>query len=326
MKLAQEQNVAKGGKAAALSSHRHKVVNVLTVDVEDYYHVGAFDQPDSRSWWDLAESRVRRGVEDLLSLFAEKEIRGTFFILGWLARRYPALVRLIHQGRHEIGCHSYWHRFIYYQTPKQFRNDTRHAKQTLEDIIGVKVVSYRAPNFSITSASDWALQVLAEEGFQFDSSIFPTYHPRYGWPGIPAIPYLYRLDHGWLIECPLSVVQVCSYPFPAGGGGYFRLYPYPVTVQLLKSRNRNGYPFVTYCHPWELDATQPRIHAQSIRQWLHRLNIGATRDKLVRLINDFTFLPVAEAASHLLPQIKKKELKTANLVGLTCSESSEGAA
>ncbi len=216
------------------------LLNALTIDVEDYYHVSGFDHCVSRKQWDELPSRVGDSTRRLLDRLAESGVQGTFFILGWVAERQPSLVRAIHAAGHEIGCHGYVHRLIYEQTPQQFRVDLRLARLLLEDIIGEKVIAYRAPSFSIVKRSLWALDVLLEEGFLFDSSIYPTHHDRYGIAGTPLHPHRIERDGRGLWEFPPPVWRLLGYPLPIGGGGYFRLYPYGLTQARTASDQRRG--------------------------------------------------------------------------------------
>ena len=242
------------------------MLNALTIDVEDYFQVSGFERHVDRRDWDRYESRVVPNTYRLLSLLEEQQTQGTFFVLGWVAERFPELVRDIHRAGHEIGSHSYWHRLIYQLTPDEFRADLVHSRDVLEQITGEPVTAYRAPSFSITKDSLWALEILVEEGFDSDSSIYPIYHDRYGIPD--AQPALHRLatKAGELWEFPASVLRVGRMNLPISGGGYFRLYPLPFTIRALRKVNRQlQRPFVFYAHPWEIDPTQPRLRVGS---WL----------------------------------------------------------
>jgi polysaccharide deacetylase family protein (PEP-CTERM system associated) len=270
-------------------------LNALTIDVEDYYHVSGFDRCVSRDQWDDFEPRVEANTHRLLDRLAEAGVRGTFFVLGWVAQRQPRLVRAIAAAGHEVGCHSYAHRLVYEQTPEQFRADLCQARDVLEDLLGQPVVAYRAPSFSITNRSLWALDVLGEEGFRFDSSIYPTHHDRYGIPGTPLVPHPIRRPAGELWEFPPPVWRYLGYPLPVGGGGYFRLYPYALTRHALRAVNRAGRPFAAYLHPWEVDPDQPRLRPGRLSAFRHYVNLHRTEDRLVRLLQDFRFGTLAEA-------------------------------
>jgi polysaccharide deacetylase family protein (PEP-CTERM system associated) len=262
----------------------------MTVDVEDYYQVSAFDRYISRRQWDQYPSRVVENTRRVLRLFAGHDVRATFFILGWVGHRFPGLVREIAEAGHEVGCHSYWHRLIYLQTPTQFRDDLRQARDVLQDATGRPVTAYRAPSWSITAQSQWALEILAEEDFAYDSSIFPIYHDRYGMPNINPYPHQMNLGGGKLWEFPPSVIRCAGVNIPVSGGGYFRFYPVAWSTYALRRVNRRAdQPFLFYIHPWELDPDQPRIAANWRARWRHYINLSTTEKKLDRLLSQFQF-------------------------------------
>ena len=268
---------------------RQPLTNYLTVDVEDYFQVAAFERAISPDEWDQHPCRVVANVHTILDLFTAHDVQGTFFIVGWIAERYPDLVLEIERLGHEIGCHSYWHRKIYDLTPEEFRNDTRKAKDILEQIINKPVYGYRAPSYSITQKSLWALDILAELGFRYDSSIFPVYHDNYGIPDAPRFPYL--LEKQGLMEYPISTVRFSRLNLPIAGGGYFRLFPYWFTRMALRRINkREQQPFIFYFHPWEIDPEQPRIEGAGIKsRFRHYLNLTKTQKRLLHLLGDFRF-------------------------------------
>lgn len=276
------------------------LLNALTIDVEDYFHVSAFDRCLSRDQWDDMPVRVGDSTRILLDRLAVAGVRGTFFILGWVAERNPALVRAIRNAGHEIGCHGYAHRLIYEQTPQEFRADLRQARLLLEDILGERVVAYRAPSFSITKRSLWALDILLEEHFLFDSSIYPTYHDRYGIAGTPPHPHNIEREGGNLWEFPPPVWGLMKYPLPVGGGGYFRLYPYGLTRRGLRAINAAGRPFAVYLHPWEFDPDQPRLRPGILSAFRHYVGLRRTEERLVRLLKDFRFGTLTEAMGEWL--------------------------
>lgn len=280
---------------------RRPVLNALTIDVEDYYHVSGFDRCVARKQWDDFPSRVGDSTRRVLDRLAEAGVRGTFFILGWVAERHPDLVKAIHRAGHEIGCHSYGHRLVYEQTPQQFRVDLRLARLVLEDILGEPVASYRAPSFSITKQSLWALDILLEQGFSFDSSIYPTHHDRYGIPGTPLGPHRIERPGGTLWEFPPPVWRLMKYPLPIGGGGYFRLYPYALTRRGLHAINAAGRPFAVYLHPWEFDPQQPRLRPGLSRAFRHYVGLRRTERRLVQLLKDFPFGTMSQALGEHLP-------------------------
>jgi polysaccharide deacetylase family protein (PEP-CTERM system associated) len=273
-------------------------LNALTIDVEDYYHVSGFEKIVSRNEWDGYESRVAASTLRILALLARAEVRATFYVLGWVAERQPRLVRSIRAAGHEVGCHSYEHRLIYTQTPAEFRADLRRARDVLQDILGEPVTAYRAPSFSITRQSEWALDLLIEEGFTTDSSIYPTHHDRYGLPGTPLGPHAIHRANGSLWEFPPPVWRILGYPLPVGGGGYFRLYPYALTRHGLAAVNRAGRPFAVYLHPWEFDPEQPRLRPGWLRGFRHYVNLHRTESRLGRLLDDFTFGTLSEALAR----------------------------
>jgi len=279
-----------------------KVLNAFTVDVEDYYHVSGFEQHIMRDSWDSYESRVVTNTHRILDLLKQHGIHGTFFVLGWVADRFPELVRGIHTAGHELGSHSYWHRLVYSLTPDEFRDDLRRSKHAIEDAAGVPVTCYRAPSFSITEKSLWALQILAEEGFRVDSSVFPVRHDRYGLPGGRAEIHEIPTKSGVMIEYPLTFVGSSRYPLPVGGGGYFRLYPLWFTRKLLKRVNEySGRPFSFYIHPWEVDPNQPRMRVGSrSSRFRHYVNLQPTVAKLSKLLADFQFGTISESIHQFL--------------------------
>jgi polysaccharide deacetylase family protein (PEP-CTERM system associated) len=266
--------------------------NYLTVDVEDYFQVAAFEKVISTDNWEQYECRVVANTSSILELFDAGRVKATFFIVGWIAERYPDLVLEIDRQGHEIGCHSYQHQKIYNLTPEQFREDTRRAKETLEQIIGKPVKGYRAPSYSITKKSLWALDILAELGFRYDSSIFPVYHDNYGIPDAPR--FAYRLEKQDMMEYPISTVQFPGMNLPIAGGGYFRLFPYWFTRMALRRINRKEkQPFIFYFHPWEVDPEQPRIQGAGAKsRFRHYLNLDKTRNRLEHLLQDFKFGPI----------------------------------
>ncbi len=270
--------------------------NAMTVDVEDYFHVSAFENVIDRSSWDHRESRVRVNTQRLLELFEIKKIHATFFVLGWVAERFTDLVREIAQHGHEVACHGYSHRLVYKQTPKEFQAETKQAKAIIEDQIQKPVLGYRAASYSITQNSLWALDILAELGFLYDSSIFPVHHDRYGIPASPRWPYqLQTLQGHTLVEFPLTTATLGKFKLPVAGGGYFRLYPYQVSSWAFKRINEHDQqPFIFYLHPWEIDPEQPRIEASLLSRFRHYNNLKHCHHRLERLLTDFPFTTVRE--------------------------------
>lgn len=267
--------------------------NALTVDVEDYFHVASFSKQIDPATWDSFTLRVERNTHRLLDLFAEHDVRATFFILGWVAERRPNLIREIGEQGHEIACHGYSHQLIYTQDPRVFRGETIRSKECLEQQTQCKVLGYRAASYSITKNSLWALDILAELGFKYDSSIFPVRHHRYGIPGSPRWPYkLETSDGNSLIEFPLSTLKIGRFTLPIGGGGYFRIYPYWFTHFALSYTNKSDKkPFIFYLHPWEIDPDQPRINTAWLSNFRHYKNLEYSEDRLRRLLKKFKFVP-----------------------------------
>lgn len=286
---------------AAAAQPRTSIVNAMTIDVEDYFHVSVFDGLVPRSSWDQKESRVCRNTERLLALFDECGARATFFVLGWVAERYPALVRQIATAGHEIASHGYAHRLIYDQTTEGFRQDVRRAKALLEDACGRAVIGYRAPSYSITPRSLWALDVLLEEGYRYDSSIFPIRHDRYGIPVSARAPYQITRPAGTLIEVPASTTRLGPLNLPVGGGGYFRILPYWWTRWGIGRVNRiERRPAVFYLHPWEIDPDQPRLEAGRLSRFRHYRNLHETEARMRMLLCDFRFDTVGVLVSETL--------------------------
>ena len=274
--------------------------NALTIDVEDYFQVAALAEAVDRKDWSSMEYRVEANTDRLLALFEEHDTRATFFTLGWVAERSPALIRRIRDAGHEIASHGYSHQLIYTQTPAVFQEETRKSKTILEDITGQPVTGYRAASYSITSKSRWALDILCEEGFTWDSSIFPVHHDRYGMPGTPHEPYLLKAPNGGtLTEFPLSTCPIGQYRLPIAGGGYFRLFPYGVSRWGLGRINRAGQPFIFYLHPWEIDTGQPRLKVKAFSRFRHYNNLDKCMGRLERLLGDFRFGSVSDVLTGM---------------------------
>jgi polysaccharide deacetylase family protein (PEP-CTERM system associated) len=266
--------------------------NYLTIDVEDYFQVSAFADIVSIKNWETMEQRVQLNTESILHLLKKYGIKATFFIVGWTAEKHPQIVRDIMADGHDIGCHGYWHRPVYELSPQEFLEDTLKAKDILESLCGKKIISYRAPSYSITKKSLWALDILKKTGFRIDSSIFPIVHDIYGIPDSPRFCYTHPV-HG-LKEFPITTILICGQKIPVGGGGYFRLFPYWFTkLALKKINNKEKQPFVFYLHPWEIDTGQPRFNnARMFSRFRHYNNLAKTMDRFERLLNDFDFIPL----------------------------------
>jgi polysaccharide deacetylase family protein (PEP-CTERM system associated) len=283
------------------------VVNAMTIDVEDYFHVSVFDGLLNRSEWPRLECRVEANTNRLLELFAETGVTATFFVLGWVAERIPRLVSQIGAAGHEIASHGSAHRLIYDQTRAAFREDVRRSKHVLEDSAGVEVQGFRAPSYSVTPRTLWALDILIEEGYRYDSSIFPIHHDRYGIPESARHPFSVTRPAGSLIEVPASTIRWGPLNLPVGGGGYFRLLPYGWTQWGINRLNhREGMPAVFYLHPWEIDPDQPRLPAGRLGRIRHYRNLDKTEDRLRALLRDFRFGPMRALVDQLtsvMPQL-----------------------
>jgi polysaccharide deacetylase family protein (PEP-CTERM system associated) len=272
-------------------------MNAFTVDVEDYFHVAALSSAIRRDSWDQRELRVEENIERLLGILDEHCVRATFFVLGWLAERRPALVRRIADAGHEVACHGYSHQLVYTQSPREFREETVRAKSFLEDTLGHPVAGYRAASFSVTQASLWALDILIDAGFHYDSSIFPIHHDLYGLPGANPEPHRVSAPSGRTIaEFPMSAAKFFGVQVPVSGGGYFRILPYWLTRAGLRQINqRRGRPFAFYLHPWELDPGQPRIKVGAFSRFRHYTNLERCEGRLRRVLADFAFTSMHEA-------------------------------
>ena len=275
-------------------SINRKITNALTVDVEDYFQVSAFADTLSPDEWDKYECRVERNTYNLLELFDKHSAKCTFFVLGWIAERYPKLVEEISGNGHEVACHGYSHQLIYKQSPELFREETIKAKSILEDIIQQEVKGYRAASYSIIKKSLWALDVLVDAGFKYDSSIFPIRHDRYGIPDAEPFPHILKTPNGGnIVEFPISTAQILGFKLPVAGGGYFRLFPYSLTYYGLNSVNKkNKKPFIFYLHPWEIDPNQPRVNAKWFSRFRHYNNLDKCEARLDTLLSDFHFSTV----------------------------------
>jgi polysaccharide deacetylase family protein (PEP-CTERM system associated) len=272
---------------------------ILSVDVEDYFQVEAFTRDVPRSDWDQWPSRVVANTRRALDLCDRHAAKGTYFVLGWVARKFPDLVREIHARGHELACHSFWHRPVYTLTPAEFREDLTQARDAIEEAAGVRVTGYRAPSWSITAKSLWALDILAEEGFTYDSSIFPIRHDLYGIPGAQRFPYPVKTGSGaGLDEFPPTTVRIAGTNFPSAGGGYLRILPMSYTEWSIRRLEREGAPVVVvYFHPWELDPAQPRIATRWKSRIRHYTNLGSMEARLSALLSKRRFAPFRDLAS-----------------------------
>jgi polysaccharide deacetylase family protein (PEP-CTERM system associated) len=270
--------------------------------VEEYFHASALERVAPRAQWEALPTRVVPTTRTLLELFASRQARATFSILGWVADKYPDLVRDIAAGGHEIASHGYWHQIVYSLTPDEFRADVRRSKDVLEQLVGVPVTGYRAPSFSITRKSLWALDVLIEEGYAYDASIFPVRHDRYGIPDAPRHSYTLERDGRVITEVPPSTMRVGGQNLAVAGGGYFRLLPYVWTQKgVARLNHHERRPAIFYLHPWEIDTDQPRLPVGLATRLRHYGNLGRTAGRLARLLDEFRFGTVADVVATLGP-------------------------
>jgi polysaccharide deacetylase family protein (PEP-CTERM system associated) len=274
-----------------------RVANAMTVDVEDYFHVSNFEGVIDRAQWSSLPGVVEPSTHRILETFDRAGVRATFFVLGWVAERYPGLVRAIDEAGHEIACHGYAHRRVFHHPPEHFRQDIRRAKALLEDLTGRRVVGHRAPTFSIDENSLWALDILLEEGYEYDSSLFPgrIYRPGFA-EGFRHPHNIDRGDHGLIKEIPMTSLRVAGARVPFAGGGFFRLYPYPVIRWGMNLINRvDDAPVIVYFHPWEFAPDQPRVTgAPLLKRFKHYVNLRSFPGKIERLLRDFRFVPCRE--------------------------------
>ena len=279
---------------AVKSQGAHRVRNAITVDVEDYFQVSAFDPYINRTDWDSFTPRVQANTERILELFAEHDVHGTFFVLGWIAHRHPDLVRRIVASGHELASHGYEHIRIYQQQPQEFRDDVIRTKKMLEDLGGCEVQGYRAASFSIRKDTLWAVEILQETGHRYSSSVYPVHHDLYGMPDASRFPF--RHEAGGLLEIPITTVKALGQNLPIGGGGYFRIYPYGFFRRALHRVNfQEGRPGVFYFHPWEIDPDQPRQQKLGLKaRFRHYVNLDKTEHRLKHLLADFRWGRVDE--------------------------------
>ena len=278
--------------------------NFLTLDVEEYFQVEAAAARLAPQDWDRWPCRLEPAVEEALRVLDAHRVKATFFVLGWVAQRQPAIVRRIASAGHEIASHGMSHRMLHTMTPQEFRGELADSRRLLEDLSGRAVVGFRAPTFSITTRTAWALDVLAEEGFSYDSSVFPIRHDRYGVPGAPRWAHWARGPGGGrILEIPPLVLRLAGRNVPVGGGGYLRLLPVRLAAWGLRAAQRAGRPGMIYCHPWELDPGQPILPMSRLNRWRHRVGLRRTAGKLRWLLRGFAFgcvrdsLPALQSAA-----------------------------
>jgi len=270
------------------------IQHFFTVDVEEHFQVSAFDRVVDRGRWGSFESRVARNVEVLVDLLAQHGATATFFVLGWIPEPRPEVVRAIVRAGHEVASHGYGHQRVMQLTPDEFREDVRRTKQILEDVAGVEVIGYRAPSFSIVPGGEWAFDVLLEEGYRYDSSLFPIRRPGgYGYASAPRDPHWIDRPSGRLFELPLTTLRRGGLNLPASGGAYFRIFPYAFTRAAFAQCEARGLPGMFYVHPWEVDPEQPRIRAPLTARLRHYTGLRRTAGRLDRLLSTYAFTSVA---------------------------------
>ncbi|MFT4940016.1 MAG: polysaccharide deacetylase family protein (PEP-CTERM system associated) [Paraglaciecola sp.] len=258
----------------------------MTVDVEDFFHVSAFESIISPDKWQEYQPRVAANTQRLVDLFAKHDVKATFFVLGWVAERYPELIKNIHAQGHEVASHGYAHRRASEQSRDEFFADVKRSKDHLEDLLGEQIIGYRAPSFSIGYTNEWAFEVLVELGFKYSSSTYPVKHDLYGTPDWPR--FAYQRAEG-IVEIPIPTLKILGKQIPIGGGGYFRLYPYSVAYWLVeKYLQKEKQPYSFYFHPWEIDPDQPRVEGASFKsRFRHYLNLNKMETRLENLLTDF---------------------------------------
>ena len=299
---------------------QQSLTHAMTVDVEDYFHVSGFADRISPREWDSFPSRVVASTQRILRVLDQHQTAATFFVLGWVADRFPELVREIQNAGHEIGCHSYWHRLAYDLSPEEFRADLVTSRNVLQDITGDPVTLYRAPSFSITRRSLWALDILAEEGFTGDSSVYPVYHDRYGIPEADPAPHRIETSAGTINEFPGTALRLGPVRLPISGGGYFRLYPFRFSRFCLDRYSRqSNRPFVFYIHPWEVDPGQPRLPGRFLSRFRHYQNLGTTEHKLNALLPRFRFSTLTDSLASMLDSPREHSLAAGLYSTASCS-------
>ena len=283
---------------ARSAPHRPAPINCLTVDMEDYFHCEVFARTIRPRRWHSCSTRLDQTIPLLLDMLAGAQARATFFVLGWVARRHPRLVRQVADAGHEVASHGYWHQHLSRMTPAGLRLDLQASRRALEDIVAAPVAGYRAPTFSLTRRTAWAAELVAEQGFTYDSSVFPIYHDRYGVPGAPAEPWWIETKSGRLLELPPLTFGSSRLKLPAAGGGYLRLLPSVLVRGAIRWANARGRPAVLYVHPWELDPLQPRLPVGWLARRRHYGGLGRMRSRLTSLLVAYRFRPMAELAAQ----------------------------
>jgi len=279
--------------------------HVLSFDVEEHFQVSAFWSNARRQQWDQLESRVEQNTVRLMKLLAQAGTRATFFVLGWVAERHPELIKALAQQGHEIASHGYGHELVTHQTDREFRDDVRRSKQILEDLTGEKVFGYRAPSFSITDQTPWALEILAEEDYLYDSSSYARLQRSEKVMSVGDVREIVTTS-GNIYEVALSTASIWGLQFPIAGGGYFRLFPYSASRIFLRQFEKAGRQLVMYFHPWEIDPDQPRMDGPLVSKCRHYLNLKRTEKRLQSLLRDFSFAPIVEVVQPIHEMVQTR--------------------
>lgn len=273
--------------------HSHTTSHFFTVDVEEYFQVRALESAVSREDWTSRPSRVAASIDALLEMLDRHNARGTFFVLGWIAKHRPEVVLAIAAAGHEIASHGFWHERVTALDREAFREDIRTSKHALEDLISAEVVGYRAPSFSIIPGWEWAFDVLVQEGYRYDSSLFPIHRRGYGYPDSPRIPHVIQRAAGRLAEFPLATTSLFSYPVPAAGGGYLRQFPLAIIRRAFREATERSEPATFYIHPWEIDPGQPRLKVSALNRLRHYRGLDGAMERIDLILEEFAFTTIA---------------------------------
>ena len=292
--------MATSGESTTSGGDASRPVHVFSVDLEEYFQVAAFEPQVSRDDWSHLPTRVEQSTDRLLRLLADHDVRATFFTLGWIADRYPDLVRRVAEAGHEIASHGWWHRRITQCTEETFRREVVDSRRILEDTTGRRVHGHRAPSFSLVPGCEWAFDVLIEAGYRYDSSIFPVHRGDYGYPGADPEPHVVTRPSGTIFELPLTTTTLAGWRVPAAGGGYIRHFPYGLTHRAFREHDRDGRSGMFYIHPWELDPQQPRLDVSWLTRRRHYGGLERTLPRLRRLLTDFAFGSVEDVYPELV--------------------------
>jgi polysaccharide deacetylase family protein (PEP-CTERM system associated) len=273
--------------------HSNTTSHFFTVDVEEYFQVKALESAVSREEWLSRPSRLGRSIDELLETLGRHGARGTFFVLGWVAAHRPEVVRAISDAGHEIASHGYWHERVTALDRESFRDDVRSSKKVLEDLIGAEILGYRAPSFSIIPGWEWAFDILIEEGYRYDSSLFPIHRRGYGYPNSPGSPHVIQRTSGQIAEFPLATTSILRYPIPAAGGGYLRQFPLAIIRRAFREASDRSEPATFYIHPWEIDPGQPRLPVSALNRIRHYRGLAGTLGRIDQLLEEFSFDSIA---------------------------------